>query len=56
MLVVYPSRCADYGIQVNAEAAALRRNARIMDEIDVTLSFASLAHEMRLVRPVLTDS
>lgn len=43
-------------VQVNAEALALRRNARIVDEIDVTLSFATLAHEMRFTRPVVTDS
>ncbi|EJD55180.1 hypothetical protein AURDEDRAFT_93889 [Auricularia subglabra TFB-10046 SS5] len=42
--------------EVNAEATPLRRNARIMDEIDVTLSFATLAREMNLVRPVVTDS
>jgi len=42
--------------QVISEAVSLRRNARIVDEIDVTLSFATLAHEMNFVRPALTDS
>ncbi|KAH7104481.1 muts domain V-domain-containing protein [Auriculariales sp. MPI-PUGE-AT-0066] len=42
---------------LRAEATTiLRRNARIMDEIDVTLSFATLAHEMNFVRPALTES
>lgn len=41
--------------EVNIEAGALRRNARIMDELDVTLGFANLATEMRFVRPVLDD-
>ncbi|KAI0735350.1 muts domain V-domain-containing protein [Earliella scabrosa] len=33
----------------------LRRNARIVDELDVTLAFANLAVEMRFVRPVVTE-
>ncbi|KAA1468629.1 hypothetical protein DENSPDRAFT_771023 [Dentipellis sp. KUC8613] len=33
----------------------LRRNARVVDEIDVTLGFAQLAADMNLVRPTLTD-
>lgn len=41
--------------EVNIEAGALRRNARIMDEFDVTLGFATLANEMQFVRPVLDD-
>jgi hypothetical protein len=34
---------------------ALRRNARIIDEIDVTVGFAELAAEMNFVRPVVND-
>lgn len=41
--------------EVNVEANALRRNARIMDELDVTLGFANLANEMHFVRPTLDD-
>ncbi|KZV77021.1 hypothetical protein PENSPDRAFT_568815 [Peniophora sp. CONT] len=37
------------------EEAALRRNARIVDELDVTLSFAHLAHEMNWVQPTITN-
>ncbi|EAW15157.1 mismatch repair ATPase MSH1 [Aspergillus clavatus NRRL 1] len=33
----------------------IRRNAAVMDELDVGCSFATLAHEQRLVRPVLTN-
>nr|GAT47910.1 DNA mismatch repair protein [Mycena chlorophos] len=42
--------------QVNSHAPQLRRNARILDELDVTLSFANLAKEMRFSRPTLTES
>ncbi|OAX44824.1 hypothetical protein K503DRAFT_677712 [Rhizopogon vinicolor AM-OR11-026] len=41
--------------EVSAFATDLRRNARIMDELDVTLGFASLAAEMQFTRPVITD-
>jgi DNA mismatch repair ATPase MutS len=41
--------------QVKAFATDLRRNARILDELDVTLGFASLAAEMQFTRPVITD-
>jgi DNA mismatch repair ATPase MutS len=41
--------------EVNIEAGALRRNARIMDELDVTLGFANLASEMKFVRPILNE-
>ncbi|KAJ7462636.1 muts domain V-domain-containing protein [Mycena galericulata] len=40
---------------VNSHAPQLRRNARILDELDVTLAFANLAKEMNFVRPVLTE-
>ncbi|KAJ6604390.1 muts domain V-domain-containing protein [Mycena vulgaris] len=36
-------------------SSQLRRNARILDELDVTLAFANLAKEMGFVRPVLTE-
>jgi len=41
--------------EVNIESGALRRNARIMDELDVTLGFADLASEMKFVRPNLNE-
>ena len=37
------------------QESLLRRNACIVDELDVTLSFANLAAEMGFVRPTLTD-
>jgi DNA mismatch repair ATPase MutS len=33
----------------------IRRNAAVMDELDVACSFATLAEEQRLVRPILTS-
>ncbi|EIW64835.1 mismatch repair ATPase MSH1 [Trametes versicolor FP-101664 SS1] len=41
--------------EVVARSSDVRRNARIIDELDVTLSFADLAVEMRFVRPIVTD-
>lgn len=41
-------------IQVNAYSGPIRRNARILDELDVTLAFANLATEMQFVRPTIT--
>ncbi|KAL6304264.1 muts domain V-domain-containing protein [Sparassis latifolia] len=41
--------------EVNAHATLLRQNARILDELDVTIAFASFALEMNLVRPVLRE-
>ncbi|KAL0950920.1 hypothetical protein HGRIS_007677 [Hohenbuehelia grisea] len=41
--------------EVNAHTSKLRRNARITDELDVTLAFANLASEMNLVRPEITE-
>ncbi|KZT44577.1 hypothetical protein SISSUDRAFT_1012818 [Sistotremastrum suecicum HHB10207 ss-3] len=35
-------------------AAELRKNARVVDELDVTCAFAELAAEMKLVRPIMT--
>ncbi|KAH8835362.1 muts domain V-domain-containing protein [Flagelloscypha sp. PMI_526] len=40
---------------VNTYATDLRRNARILEEIDVTLGFAELACEMNWVRPTVVD-
>ena len=42
--------------KVLANLVRLRRNAVVMDEIDVACSFATLAQENHLVRPVMTDS
>ncbi|KAJ7169620.1 muts domain V-domain-containing protein [Mycena filopes] len=42
-------------LDVNSHAQQLRRNARILDELDVTLGFANLAKEMNFVRPILTE-
>ncbi|KAI8995471.1 muts domain V-domain-containing protein [Trametes punicea] len=41
--------------EVTAHSHLLRRNARIIDELDVTLAFANLAIEMRFVRPNVTE-
>ena len=35
--------------------AQLRRNARVIDELDVMLGFAGLASDMHLTRPTMTD-
>lgn len=40
---------------MNIHARQLRTNARILDELDVTLAFATLASELNLVRPTLTE-
>ena len=42
-------------LQVVSHSSFLRRNARILDELDVALAFADLATEMNFVRPVLLD-
>lgn len=34
----------------------IRRNAAVMDELDVACSFATLAQEQQMVRPILNDS
>ncbi|KAF5382994.1 hypothetical protein D9757_006346 [Collybiopsis confluens] len=41
--------------EVNLHAPSLRRNARVLDELDVTLAFARLAKDMNLVRPSILD-
>ncbi len=40
---------------MTSHSVELRRDARIIDELDVTLAFANLAAEMRFVRPVVTE-
>ncbi|EJD04012.1 uncharacterized protein FOMMEDRAFT_106414 [Fomitiporia mediterranea MF3/22] len=42
--------------ETNTEATAIRRNARILEELDVTSAFATLAAEMNFVRPTISDS
>ncbi|KAF9229518.1 hypothetical protein BS17DRAFT_825381 [Gyrodon lividus] len=42
--------------EVKAFSSQLRRNARIMDELDVALGFANLATELRFIRPVIMDN
>ena len=41
--------------KVNAHAPEIRKNARIMDELDVAIAYANLAEEMNLVRPTITE-
>ncbi|CAL1696168.1 unnamed protein product [Somion occarium] len=41
--------------EVNVHTSHLRKNARIVDELDVTLAFANLAEEMNFVRPVVRE-
>ncbi|EJF66544.1 hypothetical protein DICSQDRAFT_142135 [Dichomitus squalens LYAD-421 SS1] len=42
--------------EVISQSTSLRRNARIIDELDVTLAFANLAVEMHFVRPTVTEN
>ncbi|GLB36353.1 putative DNA-binding domain of DNA mismatch repair MUTS family protein [Lyophyllum shimeji] len=41
--------------EVTSHSLSLRRNAQILDELDVALSFAKLAAELNFVRPILTN-
>ena len=41
--------------EVNEHESEIRRNARITDELDVTIAFANLAHELHFVRPTLRE-
>ncbi|KAH7915333.1 muts domain V-domain-containing protein [Hygrophoropsis aurantiaca] len=41
--------------EVKGFSAQLRRNAHIMDELDITIGFANLAAEMQFVRPLIKD-
>jgi hypothetical protein len=36
--------------------AHLRRNARVIDELDIALGFASLASDMLFTRPIMTNT
>ena len=42
-------------LKVITEASSIRRNARIVDELDVTSAFATLAVEMNFVRPEVDE-
>lgn len=42
--------------QVMEHAPLIRRNARIIEQLDVLLGFAQIAEELRLVRPTVDDS
>ncbi|KAF8272981.1 muts domain V-domain-containing protein [Lactarius quietus] len=42
--------------EVKMHEAQLRRNARVIDELDVTLGFAGLASDMHFTRPNMTDN
>jgi DNA mismatch repair ATPase MutS len=42
--------------EVVKNLAVLRRNAKVLDELDVACSFATLAGEQNLVRPIVNDS
>ncbi|KAI9511745.1 muts domain V-domain-containing protein [Russula earlei] len=42
--------------EVKMHELQLRRNARVIDELDVALGFSSLASEMHLTRPKMTNS
>ncbi|KAF8641063.1 hypothetical protein AX17_000707 [Amanita inopinata Kibby_2008] len=41
--------------EVNIHATSLRRNAHILDELDIALAFASLAADLNLVKPTITS-
>ncbi|KAG6831256.1 hypothetical protein H0H92_011766 [Tricholoma furcatifolium] len=41
--------------EVNSHSTSLRRNAHVLDELDVALSFAKLATELNFVRPQIID-
>ncbi|KAG5639374.1 hypothetical protein H0H81_003518 [Sphagnurus paluster] len=47
--------CRGLSKMVNSHSQSLRHNARILDELDIILSFAKLASELNFVRPTLTD-
>ncbi len=42
-------------LQVNFHATSLRKNASVIDELDVLIGFAELAHEMKFIRPTLSN-
>lgn len=41
--------------QVTTHVEDIRQNARVIDELDVTLGFANLAAEMKFCRPTITN-
>jgi len=41
--------------KVTAHVEDIRQNARVIDELDVSLGFANLAAEMNFCRPTMTD-
>lgn len=43
-------------LEVLGHTAALRRNARLIDQLDVLLGFAQVAQELNLVRPIMDES
>lgn len=43
-------------LEVLEHTAVLRRNARLIDQLDVLLGFAQVAEELNLVRPVMDES
>ena len=47
--------CKVLGQQVILNLVKLRQNAAVLDELDISCSFATLADEQGLVRPVLTS-
>lgn len=49
------SKVIDCSAKVNSYAQSLRRNARLLHELDVAISFAKLAAELNFVRPTLMD-
>jgi len=46
---------ADFLKQVINSLVALRHNGVVLDELDITTSFATLAHEKNLTRPILNE-
>lgn len=42
-------------LEVIENAEKLRKNAQVIDELDVAISFAVLATEMNFVRPEITE-
>jgi len=47
--------CTDFLKQVINSLVALRHNGAVLDELDIATSFATLAHEKSLTRPILNE-
>lgn len=45
----------DFLKQVINSLVALRHNGAVLDELDIATSFATLAHEKNLTRPILNE-